>query len=432
MRHTLGMTLFLLALALSGNLSAQTNQAGAAAFPVLSVGLGARAVGMGESFTAVSDDLSALQYNAAGLGLLKAPQLFLAHNSYLDSGFFESAGFALPFGHSGTLGFGLNYLNYGTIDQRDAVGTLQGSYTPFDLDARGGFGFALDQDAYLGLSSQWIRQDINGVVHTGLLWDTGFLANLSPGFSIGASLKNLGVDSGGYNLPAQLWAGTACRFSLAKEDVHSLLLALSGALGFQGVSRVNFGFEYALQKSYFLRGGYSRDLDSSPVGAVKGLDFGAGVKVSQFQLDYSFSFLGDLGNVHRFSLSIFLPGPGKINSAATSQSLEPAESVQPDPSFLPPVNKPSNPVLLKFQVTSPEDQTAQQFFDQAEEKMRLGLKEEALALYLKAVEKDPNFQMAWISLGKLYFDRSLESYRKVLEMDPKNEKLREWLGHFKQ
>ena len=93
---------------------------------------------------------------------------------------------------------------------------------------------------------------------------------------------------------------------------------------------------------------------------------------------------------------------------------------------------PNKPVMLKFQVKSQEDLTAQQFFDQAEEKLRLGLKEEALDLYLKAVDKDPNFQQAWMSLGKLYFDKSLETYRKVLEMDPKNDKLREWLGHFKQ
>ncbi len=424
--------MFIIASALTGGLSAQVSPLASTAFPVLTLGQNARAVGMGESFTAVSDDLSAMQYNAAGLALLKGTELSLTHNSYLDSGFFDSAGAAFPLGPSGTLALGLNYLNYGSMDQRDALGNLEGSFTPFDLCARGAFGFALDKDAYLGLSSQWIRQDIQGVVHTGLLWDAGFLANLAAGFSMGAALQNLGVDSGGYSLPAQLWAGSSYRISMAKGDIHSLLLSLSGGVGFQGASRLNMGFEYALQKSYFLRGGYSRVLDESPSDGIKGLDFGAGIKISQFQFDYAFSFLGDLGNVHRFSLSIFLPNPPaaeKASSAAPAPSLEPALQ---DPSFLPPSYQPSSkPVLLKFQVASPGDKTAQEYFDQAEEKSRLGLKQEALDLYLKAVEKDQNFQMAWMSLGKIYFDRSLESYRKVLEMDPKNDKLREWLGHFK-
>ncbi len=57
--------------------------------------------------------------------------------------------------------------------------------------------------------------------------------------------------------------------------------------------------------------------------------------------------------------------------------------------FCRPVNRPAKPVHLKFEVKSEEGQTAEQYFDQAEEKLRLGFKEEALDLYLKAVDKDP-------------------------------------------
>jgi tetratricopeptide (TPR) repeat protein len=76
--------------------------------------------------------------------------------------------------------------------------------------------------------------------------------------------------------------------------------------------------------------------------------------------------------------------------------------------------------------------TAQQLFEQAEEKLKLGLKQEALDLYIKAVEKDQNFELAWGRLARLYFDKSMESYRKVLELDPKNDHLREWLNHFQE
>ncbi len=263
------------------------------------------------------------------------------------------------------------------------------------------------------------------------MWDAGFLAIPFDRFSVGVNFKNLGVDSGGYNLPTEIWTGTAYRLSLAREDVHSLLLTLNGAWSFQGVSRVMLGFEYAIEKSYFLRGGYAQDLQENPSDSLKGLDFGAGLRLGLFQLDYSFSFVGDLGNVHRFSLSVFFPPAEKQVPAVKAVSAENVLS-NSENLLIPPVTMPNRPVLLKFQVKSEENLSAQQLFDQAEEKLRLGLKQEALDLYLKSVDRDPNFQQAWMSLGKLYFDKSLETYRKVLEMDPKNDKLREWLGHFKQ
>src|SRR6266852_2891154 len=138
----LRMALFFLAGFLAQGAGAQTLYSNrSTAYPILSVGVGARAVGMGESFTAVADDLSALHYNPAGLGQLKSTQLSLMHDSYLDGGFYDTLGFAYSLGDSGTLGLGLNYLNYGSIDQRDALGQLQGTYTPFDIGLHGAFGF---------------------------------------------------------------------------------------------------------------------------------------------------------------------------------------------------------------------------------------------------------------------------------------------------
>lgn len=418
------------------------------AFPALSMGLGARAVGMGGSFTAVADDLSAVYYNPAGLAQIPQPEIGLTHNSYLGDGFFDNLDGLYPCGTAGTLALGLNYLNYGSIDQRDNAGNQVGTYTPFDMGVEGAFGFSLDSTTFLGLSSQWVQQNIAGTVYSALMWDVGTLLKPSDLFSLGLDLKNLGVDSGGGNLPAELLWGAAYRLSLAEKDSHLLLISAGGNLVFRGVSTLNAGFEYGFEKSCFLRAGYEQDLQDNQLDGLQGLNFGAGVRLGQFQFDYSFSFEGDLGNIQRFSLSFFFAPPAKaiaasgglspasvlmpplipglpfpeLGQASSASSTAPSVSIHPD----------NKPVLLRFEVTSEDSLTAQQLFDQAERKLRLGLKKEALDLYLKALDKNPNDEKAWNRLGRLYFDLSLDSYRKALQLDPQNDLLREWLNHFQE
>jgi hypothetical protein len=419
----------------TGPLRSQTvSSNGSTAFPILSFGMGARAVAMGGSFTAVADDLSAIYYNAAGLAQIPQPELVLTHNTYLVDGFYDNLGGLYPMGPAGTLAFGLNYLNYGSIDSRDSSGNLTGTYTPFDISAIGGFGFPIAPDLSLGFSSQWMREEIDGVVHTALLWDAGFLARPFDRFSVGFNLKNLGVETGGYNLPADFLWGAAYRFSLAPKELHSLLVSAGGDLAFQGDSHLDTGLEYAFQKNYFVRAGYSYDLEDNQLDGTQGLDFGAGVKLGQFQLDYSFSFEGDLGNIQHFALSLFFEPP--LKPSLTTVNTVPVTAL-PGMGFNPLLPFTTNgapgqkPVILKFTVPSQDALTSQELFDQAEEKLRMGLKQEAMDLYLKAVEKDPNFEKAWSRLGRLYFDNALESYRKVLELDPKNEPLRQWLEQYK-
>ncbi|HJT25280.1 MAG TPA: PorV/PorQ family protein, partial [bacterium] len=286
-------------LLVSGTSQAQVSSNSATAFPILSVGFGARAIGMGESFAAVADDLSALYYNPAGLAQIGQPEIALSHNLYLADGFYDNAAGLYPLGTVGTMAFGARYLNYGAIDKRDNFGNLLGTYTPYDISAEGAFGFRLDKDTFLGFGSEWISQNIDGSVQTGLLWNAGLLLKPSNQVALGFNFKNLGVETGGEGLPGELLWGGAFRVPLAKRDVHTLLLSGGGDLAFQGTGSLNAGFEYAFQKTYFLRGGYVFPLRDNQLGGLQGLDFGAGVRLGQFQLDYSFSFEGDFGDIQR-------------------------------------------------------------------------------------------------------------------------------------
>ncbi len=445
---------------------AQTiNSNSSLAFPILTLGVGPRAVGMGGSFAAVADDFSAVQYNPAGLAQVANPELTLIHNGYLVDGFYETAGFLDPL-EAGTLGIGLSYLNYGNIDQRDSTGAQQGSFTPFDIAVRGGFGFPLFKNVSMGFSSEWMREQISTAAYTALLWNMGILAKISQHLSLGLNLQNIGIETGGYNLPIQLMGGLAYRIPLASKDAESLLLTAGGTVAFQSVNELNAGFEFTFLRNYFLRSGYALETQDQQLGSGEGLNLGAGVRMGEFQLDYSFSFEGDLGNLQTFSVTaifqpfvkpvsevkaaapvtIFVPAlptsamtsivPGAGSAAGVPGTLASGLNGQPGLSSGAVTNSVSGdddkrPVMLKFQITSQDDMTAQQLFDQAEDKLKLGLKKEAQDLYLQVVQKDPNFDKAWSRLARLYFDESMDSYRKVLQLEPENVQLREWLDHFK-
>ncbi len=415
---------------------------------------------MGEGFTAVADDLSAMHYNPAGLVQIWHPELALMHDSYLDSGYYETIGYAYPFKGVGTAAACFNYLNYGSVEKRDSSGNLVGSYNPFDASFSAGIGFPLVKDLSGGLRSQWIRQDIDGVIHTGMLWDMALFYNASPQLSFGMDLKNIGVETGGYNLPTELLSGAAYRFFFGARKIHSLIVGMNGDIGAQGIGGVRFGAEYGLERKYFARAGYSHDFQDSDLGLVKGTNFGVGALFGQFQVDYAFTFMGDLGNVQRLSMTLLFPPFEKssltLENPKTTQTMTryipvtvyaPVTITVPAPQLngtssaqsggvtggtTASADSQAKPLMLNFQVTSDDDMTAQQLFEMGLKKETAGLYQEAVDYYLKATKKDPNFKQAWGRLGRVYFDRSLEAYRKILEMDPSNTKLREWLSHYNQ
>src|SRR5258708_37140292 len=65
-------------------LLAQVNGAGSTSTNFQKIGMGARAVGMGEAFSSVSDDATAVFWNPAGLILAKGTQFNLTHAEWLQ------------------------------------------------------------------------------------------------------------------------------------------------------------------------------------------------------------------------------------------------------------------------------------------------------------------------------------------------------------
>ncbi|MBN1326787.1 MAG: UPF0164 family protein, partial [Candidatus Cloacimonetes bacterium] len=72
-------------------------KAGTAGLQFLKLGIDARAIGMGEAYTAVTDDISSVYWNPAGLALKPYTQVLLSHTEWVADIRYEYAAMSVPF-----------------------------------------------------------------------------------------------------------------------------------------------------------------------------------------------------------------------------------------------------------------------------------------------------------------------------------------------
>jgi len=77
------------------------NNAGLTAFPVLNIPMGGRSEGMAGAFTALSDDISFLEFNPAGSSMLEKTELAFFHNNWIADTKIEGIAYATRFGNLG-------------------------------------------------------------------------------------------------------------------------------------------------------------------------------------------------------------------------------------------------------------------------------------------------------------------------------------------
>jgi len=85
------------------------DNAGLTAFPVLNIPMGGRAEGMATAFSAISDDVSFIEYNPAGSSMLERSELAFFHNNWIADTKLEGVAYATRFGNLG-VGAGAKWL----------------------------------------------------------------------------------------------------------------------------------------------------------------------------------------------------------------------------------------------------------------------------------------------------------------------------------
>ena len=287
-------------------------------FPILDMGTGARALGMGGAFTAVADDSSAIYWNAAGLGTIKNPELSLTYNKWFLDTMFSQALFVMPLS-TGAIGADLVYVNLGEMPLRDIYGVTTGSVSPYMIGGSLGYGVnfgVLSAGAVLKV----ISQSMDNISNAAFAADAGALFR-SGMFSAGLSLQNIGSGNG-YSLPMNIKTGIA----LKPLDMpqHSLIFDIDGQYLFKDAFSLSAGAEYIYMNMLAIRAGYRADFGQTNLDGLQGISGGLGVKISSLSIDYAIVPYGDLGITQRVTLSFMFGNQPQDANAGMKTQVKPA------------------------------------------------------------------------------------------------------------
>jgi len=280
----------------------------------LELGVSARAMAMGEAFTSVVDDISAVYYNPAALTTLFGREATFTYISLpADVGYgFGAIGFPLE-SIGGVIGIGAYGLTSGdiietTYEQGVVSPALAGTGRTF---AWNNFALGLSYGRYLtdrfsiGFSVKYVGEfahnySSNGwAADVGTIYDTGF-----RGFKIGMAITNFGPDmrfvNVNYPLPINFKFGAS--INVIEQVDHYVTLAAEGWHPSDNLEKYNVGLEYVFKDRFALRGGgrFNYDVDGFTAGGGVRLPFN---EEQEIRVDYAFQDFGILTQVHRFSLT---------------------------------------------------------------------------------------------------------------------------------
>jgi len=308
---------------------------GTTAASFLKIGVGARSIGMGGAYTALSNDISAVYWNPAGLGLMRSTEASFNHVDWIADVKYDNAAVVIVIDGVGSLGLSFTSMNVGemevtttnlpegTGERFSAGGTLMGiSYSKNLTDIFSiGFNVKYIREYVYNESAQTIALDFG----------TMYVAPVLNGLRLGASVSNFGskmrlegrdiltliktgagdqnlinaqYELGSYELPLMFRVGIAT--DVLQETNNRFTIAIDAVHPNDNTEYINSGVEYSWADIVFLRGGWKSAYER---GGEQGLTAGGGIQYEltptiKFVLDYAYQDFGRLQAVNYFSFGL--------------------------------------------------------------------------------------------------------------------------------
>ena len=292
---------------------------GISSFTFLKIGVGARAIAMGEAFSATADDATALFWNPAAAVRLEGLQIMVSHTEWFADIRHEFGGAVYHLTPDDALGVSIIALY--TDDMARTTTTMPGGTGELfgyqDLAFGVTYSRKMTNQFSFGVTARYLREQLAELSMQTLVFDLG--AYYMTGFStarfaivvssFGAAAKpNGSVDVTGVGTvnefeefppPTQFRLGFAMDPIL--DETHRLTTTVQLNHPNDNAENIGLGLEYGWNDLLFLRAGYRFN-----VGEQEWPSFGLGVKVSAdfstIGFDYGAAHYGILGFAHRFSL----------------------------------------------------------------------------------------------------------------------------------
>ncbi|PID29021.1 MAG: hypothetical protein CSB55_02840 [Candidatus Cloacimonadota bacterium] len=318
---------------------------GTAGAQFLKIGVDARAVGMGQAYVPVADDISSVYWNPGGLALKDNDQIFFDHTVWVADVNREFVAYSMVTDY-GVFAFSVNYLYSDWMEKttEEVFGPNGEEFMWSDLAAGITYSQAFTDKFSFGVTAKYIREEVEDNNVNGMSVDLGSVYNTQWRNTIVAmSLRNFGanlkfdIDNDGdgltdedpfdlldndgdgiidedteelsYKLPMQFSFGISSDIMGNRfEDDTYLLGSFQINNSVDREETFDLGFEYKYG-NFFLRAGQQMNYDAH------GFNAGFGVMVptsiALFRFDYSWSDLGYLSEdflntPHRLTLKMEL------------------------------------------------------------------------------------------------------------------------------
>jgi tetratricopeptide (TPR) repeat protein len=280
----------------------------------LSKGYGARAMGLGNAYTALADDPTAVFWNPAGLEFLYRQSVTLFHTSYWEGTSYDFLGYAHPTLRLGTFGVGIGRIGVGEIPIMDNSGLPLGNASFEEMQFYFSYAKRFAYNITPGITVRMAHRGWSNLQESEDLSDTGFGLDLglmyrpewygSPylqDWAFGLKVHNfvspnLNEGSDADDFPLTVKLGLMKKIRFAGGQYFNALLDIDYSQ--RRDLRLHLGTEYRFRELGEVRLGYD----------AGGIAFGAGVEYLMFQFDYAYGYNSSYSDyfsaVHRVSLTI--------------------------------------------------------------------------------------------------------------------------------
>jgi hypothetical protein len=315
---------------------AQTNKGGLTGASFLKIDVGAREAALGTAVTALTGDANMIFYNPAGIALKdQMGQASFNYNKWFADLGHNSAALTYNWEGVGTLGVG--FVSFGisgiTADRdvySDPVLAAQqtdhntsATYDYRDMALLVSYSRYVMESFSLGITLKGVFETVDGTTVSAVAVDFGSVYNIGLlDWTIAARFNNLGTDMKYYDiafgLPMTFSIGTA--IVPLKMDEGKLMLSVDAVKAQDGPQYFFAGGEVTVMNMVALRGGYKFNYAGTNDGGtssraaidntIEGFSAGVGVMAEvsgvKIGVDYAYTKMNMLDNVHRFSLKLGL------------------------------------------------------------------------------------------------------------------------------